>query len=96
MLLIKEGGIQNIFRISIERLCVNFNHCCQICKQKQKPNIFFQFELRILDSGSKLIFPKFDQMKNQRDFNHCDIDIQDVERFFQETAYAQLISVCKI
>ena len=109
MLLIKEGrgGIQNIFRISIERLCVNFNFCCQICKQKlpvpkqkQKPNIFFQFELRILDSGSKMIptmlFPKFDQMKNQRDFNHCDIDIQDVERFFQETAYAQLISVCKI
>ena len=95
---LKKGGIQNIFRISIERLCVNFNFCCQICKQKlpkqkQKPNIFFQFELRILDSGLKLIpkmlFPKFDQLKNQRDFNHCDIDIQDVERFFQETAYAK-------
>ena len=53
------------------------------------------FELRILDSGSKLIptmlFPKFDQMKNRRDYNHCDIDIQNVERFFQETANAQLI-----
>ena len=43
-----------------------------------------------------MLFPKFDQMKNRRDFNHCDIDIQDVERFFQETANAQLISVCKI